>query len=90
MDGTPVFLFYGATPEWRSLSAGVTPGRDVAQLNRNLMALGYRAGLSGGGSFTAATAYAVELWQQARGLPVTGTVPLARWPTRRARSGSPP
>jgi hypothetical protein len=28
--------------------------------------------------FTDATAYAVELWQAARGLPVTGTVPLGQ------------
>ena len=46
VDGAPITLFYGGTPEWRALFAGVTPGRDVAQLNRNLMALGYGAGLS--------------------------------------------
>jgi Putative peptidoglycan binding domain len=78
VDGTPVFLFYGGMPEWRPLSAGVAPGRDVAQLNRNLIALGYRAGLSDSEYFTGATAYAVELWQAARGLPVTGTVPLGQ------------
>ena len=78
VDGTPVFLFYGGTPEWRPLSAGVAPGRDVAQLNRNLIALGYGAGLSDSEYFTGATAYAVELWQEARGLPVTGTVPLGQ------------
>jgi len=78
VDGTPVFLFYGGTPEWRPLSAGVAPGRDVAQLNRNLIALGYGAGLSDSEYFTGATGYAVELWQQARGLPVTGTVPLGQ------------
>jgi hypothetical protein len=78
VDGTPVTLFYGPTPEWRSLSAGVTPGRDVAQLDRNLIALGYGAGLVVSDYFTGATAYAVELWQTARGLPVTGTVPLGQ------------
>ena len=78
VDGTPVFLFYGSTPEWRALSAGVAPGRDVAQLNRNLIALGYGAGLSDSEYFTGATGYAVELWQQAWGLPVTGTVPLGQ------------
>ena len=78
VDGTPVFLFYGGTPEWRPLSAGVAPGRDVAQLNRNLIALGYGAGLSDSEYFTGATAYAVELWQEARGLAVTGTVPLGQ------------
>ena len=78
MDGTPVTLFYGATPEWRALSAGVAPGRDVAQLDRNMIALGYGAGLVISDYFTGATAYAVELWQAARGLPVTGTVPLGQ------------
>jgi hypothetical protein len=78
VDGTPVTLFYGPTPVWRALSAGVTPGRDVAQLDRNLIALGYGAGLTVSDYFTGATAYAVELWQTARGLPVTGTVPLGQ------------
>jgi hypothetical protein len=78
VDGTPVTLLYGPTPEWRPLSAGVTPGRDVAQLDRNLIALGYGAGLAVSDYFTGATAYAVELWQAARGLPVTGTVPLGQ------------
>jgi len=78
VDGTPVTLFYGARPEWRPLSEGVTPGPDVAQLDRNLIALGYGAGLTVSDYFTGATAYAVELWQTARGLPVTGTVPLGQ------------
>ena len=78
VDGTPVTLFYGATPEWRALSAGVAAGPDVAQLDRNLIALGYGAGLVVSDYFTGATAYAVELWQAARGLPVTGTVPLGQ------------
>ena len=78
VDGAPVTLFYGATPEWRGLSAGVVPGRDVAQLDRNLIALGYGAGLVISDYFTDATAYAVELWQEASGLPVTGTVPLGQ------------
>src|SRR5579863_7423359 len=78
VDGTPVTLFYGASPEWRPLSEGVTPGRDVAQLDRNLIALGYGTGLVVSDYFTGATAYAVELWQTAAGLPVTGTVPLGQ------------
>ena len=78
VDGAPVTLFYGATPQWRALSAGVAPGRDVAQLDRNLIALGYGPGLVVSDYFTGATAYAVELWQTARGLPVTGMVPLGQ------------
>ena len=78
VDGAPVSLFYGAKPPWRALSAGVAAGRDVAQLDRNLIALGYGPGLTVSDYFTSATAYAVELWQAARGLPVTGTVPLGQ------------
>jgi len=78
VDGAPVSLFYGARPEWRALSPGVAAGRDVAQLDRNLIALGYGAGLAVSDCFTSATAYAVERWQAARGLPVTGTVPLGQ------------
>jgi hypothetical protein len=78
VDGTPVTLFYGARPEWRALSVGGAAGRDVAQLDRNLIALGYGVGLVVSDYFTEATAYAVELWQEASRLPVTGTVPLGQ------------
>jgi peptidoglycan hydrolase-like protein with peptidoglycan-binding domain len=79
VDGAPVTLFYGARPQWRALSEGVVPGPDVTQLDRNLIALGFgRAFLSVSEYYTWATAYAVELWQQAVGLPVTGTVPLGQ------------
>jgi hypothetical protein len=80
VDGSPVFLLYGGRPEWRALAAGVTPGPDVAQLDRNLIALGYAsaATLTVSHSYTGATAYAVARWQEAAGLPVTGTVPLGQ------------
>ena len=78
VDGTPVILFYGTRPSWRALYAGVAAGPDVTQLDRNLIALGFGDGLTVSGYFTAATAYAVERWQAARGLPVTGTVPLGQ------------
>ena len=76
MNGQPVLLFYGAGPAWRDLGPGVI-GPDVRQLNRNLAALGYGTGLAGD-QFDLATEQAVELWQQATGLPVTGTVPLGQ------------
>jgi len=78
VDGTPVILFYGTRPAWRALYAGVAAGPDVTQLDRNLIALGFGDGLTVSGYFTAATAYAVERWQAARGLPVTGTVPFGQ------------
>lgn len=79
VDGGKVTLFYGTRPQWRQLFWGVTPGPDVAQLDRNLLALGYGRGyLTVSDYYTGATAYAVEQWQQATGLPVTGTVPLGQ------------
>jgi putative peptidoglycan binding protein/HlyD family secretion protein len=78
VDGTQVTLFYGARPAWRSLSPWVLPGPDVAQLDRNLIALGFGEHLTVSDYYTAATGYAVLRWQQAAGLPVTGTVPLGQ------------
>src|SRR6202035_2431496 len=39
-NGTPVVLLYGSVPAWRSMSEGTT-GEDVAQLNHDLVDLGY-------------------------------------------------
>ena len=45
VDGAPVVLLYGSTPAWRPLAAGAfasdVTGADVAQLNHDLVALGY-------------------------------------------------
>ena len=40
VDNSPVVLLYGSTPAYRKLSAGAT-GPDVAELNADLVALGY-------------------------------------------------
>ena len=40
VDGAPVVLLYGSTPAWRPLAEGAS-GEDVAQLNHDLVALGY-------------------------------------------------
>jgi peptidoglycan hydrolase-like protein with peptidoglycan-binding domain len=52
----------------------------VRQLQRNLAALGYGSGLGlvPDGQYGIATELAVERWQRAAGLPVTGTVPLGQ------------
>ena len=80
VDGSPVILLYGPRPEWRDLYLGVTPGPDVAQLDANLIALGYAtpATLTVSGTFTAATSFAVQRWQAALGLTVTGVVPAGQ------------
>ena len=74
VDGHPVPLFYGAMPFWRTLGAGTTSGNDVLELERNLTALGYGAGLTVDRTFTSATRSAVREWQDDRGVSRTGTV----------------
>jgi hypothetical protein len=76
LNSQPVPLLYGAIPAYRTFSLGMSDGADVRQLTRDLMALGYGAGLAKSNSFTSATAAAVERWQRALGLPVTGRIPL--------------
>jgi peptidoglycan hydrolase-like protein with peptidoglycan-binding domain len=78
LSGQPVPLLYGARPAWRDLGLGISSGSDIRQLKRNLAALGYGSGLVLDGEFDLATQQAVENWQQAEGLPVTGTVPLGQ------------
>jgi hypothetical protein len=80
VDGTGVPLFYGARPMWRPLQAGVTPGRDVYQLDQNLVALGYTdyGYLTPSDTFTAATAAAISAWQEAAGQTPTGAVQLGQ------------
>jgi hypothetical protein len=82
-NAVPVFLLYGTVPAWRDLAVGLAGG-DVAQLNRDLVALGYAsrgellaAGL-GMGYFSAGTAAALEGLQAHLGLPVTGSLPLGQ------------
>jgi Putative peptidoglycan binding domain len=80
LAGSPVVLLQGAVPAYRDLAEG-TVGPDVAELNDDLVQLGYatKAGLgSGPDYFSAATAAALEELQTKLGLPVTGTLPLGQ------------
>ena len=74
ISGEPVVLLFGPVAAWRAFAPGMTPGRDVAELNRNLQALGF--GAARGNAFTASTAAAVERFQAAHGLPQTGRLLL--------------
>jgi membrane fusion protein, multidrug efflux system len=76
VDDTPVVLCYGSLPAYRALSVGMV-GRDVAQLEKNLAALGY-SGFTVDDTYTASTAAAVRNWQDDLGLPETGNVELGR------------
>jgi peptidoglycan hydrolase-like protein with peptidoglycan-binding domain len=77
VDERPVVLLYGEVPAYRALSAGVE-GRDVRQLQRNLLALGYHDGgdLEVTGEFDGDTADVVRDWQEDLGLERTGVVEL--------------
>lgn len=68
IGGEPTVLFYGGTPAWRAFAPGMSPGRDVAELNANLH-------LSGN-AFTSSTEAAVRSFQAAHGMQVTGTLLL--------------
>ncbi len=78
VDGSAVVLLYGATPVYRSLQEGVTDGSDVAQLNWDLVALGYESSTdaSSVAHFSSATASALDQLQAALGITQTGTLPL--------------
>lgn len=75
IGGQPVLLLYGSVTPTRAFVAGMSLGRDVAELNANLDALGYGHGLSGD-AFTTATASAVRALQSARGASPTGELLL--------------
>ena len=80
VDNGPVVLLHGSTPAYRTLSAGAT-GPDVAELNADLVALGYatRAQLSPkSASFGSATTTAVEKLQAALGVTQSGTLTLGQ------------
>jgi len=77
LDGEPVLLMHGATPAYRTLTAGVSEGRDVEQLERNLAALGYEPGTVDE-DFTSTTTAAVDAWQEDLGLGASGEVALGR------------
>lgn len=78
-DEAPVVLLYGAVPAYRTLAEGVTAGRDVGQLNHDLVALGdvSRSAVNGDwDEFSWATAVGVERLQQHLGVDQTGSLVL--------------
>ena len=80
VDGQRVTLLLGDRPMWRDLHEGVTDGPDVAQLEANLVALGYAKSASVGPNQTwsVATTDAVKRWQHATGQAETGAIDLGR------------
>jgi peptidoglycan hydrolase-like protein with peptidoglycan-binding domain len=80
VDDSPVTLMAGAVPAWRPFGIGMTDGPDVRQLQAGLIAGHFAGGLftTPTGHYDLATADAVERWQAARGLTVTGWIPLGQ------------
>jgi hypothetical protein len=70
-DGSPVALLYGSVPDWRAMEEGIT-GQDVAQLNHDLVDLGYasRADVTalGWDYYSWDTAYGVQLLEEHLGV----------------------
>jgi peptidoglycan hydrolase-like protein with peptidoglycan-binding domain len=80
VNDRPVVLMYGSVPAYRALKQGVSDGPDVAELNANLVALGFDpdGAITDDESFGEATTAAVRRWQKAERLPETGEVELGR------------
>ena len=79
-NNRPVFLLYGKVPAWRTLSKGVK-GRDVSQLNHDLVTLGYanRADIAARGwdYFSWDTRYALRRLKARLGIKgAVGNLPL--------------
>ncbi len=80
-NGVPAFLLYGRVPAWRALAEGMR-GADVAQLNHDLVRLGYAGkeyiAAEGWRYFSWDTRYGLEQLQASLGLAQTGMLPLGQ------------
>jgi len=80
-NGVPTYLLYGRVPAWREPTEGMR-GADVAQLNHDLVALGYSSSgyiaAEGWKYFSWDTRYGLERLQAKLGLEQTGTLPLGQ------------
>jgi hypothetical protein len=75
VDDRPVLLLCGPTPAYRSLAEGDS-GRDVAELNADLVRLGYATPAVLGDRFGSGTAAALARLQSRRGAAPTGALEL--------------
>jgi peptidoglycan hydrolase-like protein with peptidoglycan-binding domain len=80
VDGRPVFLMYGDRPAWRGFQVGMSDGPDIAQLDQNLIALGYAtaAQLTPSNHYSSYDVAAVERWQTVMGLTADGNIPAGQ------------
>jgi hypothetical protein len=79
VDQEPVLLMDGTTPAYRSLNSSDSAGRDIRELNRNLVELGYNpAGIVLDDTWQAATTAGVDALQAALGETETGSLALGQ------------
>jgi Putative peptidoglycan binding domain len=80
VDGYAVFLLDGDTPASRAFAPGMSDGSDVLELKRALRELGFDPArqLTMDTHFNWTARAVVERWQQANGMPLTGTIPLGQ------------
>jgi hypothetical protein len=83
VDDQPVVLLSGDLPAWRAFTSGMSDGRDVAQLEQNLAALGYLHDTSDQ-HFDWDTESAIMQWQKPSASPRPG-----RWRWGRCGSAQP-
>lgn len=77
VDGRPVVMLDGASPAYRELAPGIADGRDVLQLNRNLVALGFDPDpIALDDEWQAATTAGVQALQRSLGETASGTLAL--------------
>jgi hypothetical protein len=67
LDLQPTVLLHGDVPAFRDLSVDADAGADITQLEQALVDLGFGDGVTVDDEFTAATADAVEAWEEALG-----------------------
>jgi hypothetical protein len=85
VNGSPVVLLYGDTPPYRSLSEGASAsdvtGADVAELNADLVSLGYATSSEippGSDEFSWWTKYALEKLETHLGVTANGNLSLGQ------------
>jgi len=80
VDNQPVVLMRGSVPAWRPFQVGMTNGPDVRQLSAALIAEHFATGLLTAPTeeYTWAVSAAVQRWQAAHGLALTGQLPLGQ------------
>lgn len=78
VSNVAVPLLYGSVAAYRAFYVGMSNGADIGELTRDLISLGYGAGLTQSDRYSTATAAAVKGWQRALGLPATGEILLGQ------------